>query len=274
MEESEKKLKLDMKYLVVDDSASMRIYIIKILQRMGFNNIVVADDGMDGIGKYQQAIEENSPFHFVISDWKMPKMEGPVFLRHIRQLKKFNTVPFLMVTAQKEKQDIQRAISEGVSSYIVKPFTQIILEEKILELVKKRSTYKIDTSLKVLVVDDSASIRVFIKGVLKKIGLTNLLVAEDGKKALEQLNNSIKERAPVQFIITDWNMPHMTGIQFTEKIRNMKSQENTPILMITSKSEEEDLKKALKSGVTGFLSKPVNREKLEMKMKLVLSGLA
>ena len=114
-----------MKFLVVDDSATMRRILVNSLQRIGYGDCVEAEDG-------QQALEKFDPsIGFVITDWNMPKLSGLDFAKALRAHGNGKTVPILMVTTRSVREDIVAAVEAGVNSYIVKPFTPQVLKEKI-----------------------------------------------------------------------------------------------------------------------------------------------
>lgn len=112
-----------MKFLVVDDSATMRRILINSLQRIGYSTCVEAGDGAEALDKFDPTIE------FVITDWNMPNMSGIEFTKALRQAAP--AVPILMVTTRSVREDIIAAIEAGVNNYVVKPFTPQVLKEKI-----------------------------------------------------------------------------------------------------------------------------------------------
>jgi two-component system chemotaxis response regulator CheY len=114
-----------MKFLVVDDSATMRRIVINSLQRIGYNDTVEAGDGQEALDKFDGSIK------FVITDWNMPNMTGTEFTKVLRSRDDGRHVPVLMVTARSVKEDILTAMEAGVNNYIVKPFTPQVLKEKI-----------------------------------------------------------------------------------------------------------------------------------------------
>ena len=118
-----------MKFLVVDDSATMRRIVINSLQRIGISDIVEAADGADALTKFGPHIG------FVITDWNMPNMGGVDLARALRARDDGKTIPILMVTARSVREDIITAMESGVNNYIVKPFTPQILKEKIDALI-------------------------------------------------------------------------------------------------------------------------------------------
>lgn len=114
-----------MKFLVVDDSATMRRIVVNSLQRIGFNETVEAADGAEALAKFDDSI------NFVITDWNMPNMSGTELTKALRLRGDGKSVPVLMVTARSVRDDILVAMEAGVNNYIVKPFTPQVLKEKI-----------------------------------------------------------------------------------------------------------------------------------------------
>lgn len=115
-----------MKILIVDDFSTMRRIIKNILKQLGYSNIIEADDGSSAL-----TLLKKDKIDFIVSDWNMPKMSGLDLLKVIRSDEKLKSIPFLMVTAEAQKEQIMKALQEGVDNYIVKPFTAEILKEKI-----------------------------------------------------------------------------------------------------------------------------------------------
>ena len=118
-----------MKFLVVDDSATMRRIVVNSLQRIGFTQCVEAGDGREALDKYDPSVT------FVITDWNMPNMSGTELARALRERADGKNVPILMVTARSVREDILTALESGVNNYIVKPFTPQVLKEKIDQLL-------------------------------------------------------------------------------------------------------------------------------------------
>jgi len=116
----------EMRILVVDDFSTMRRIVKNILRQLGMNNVVEADDGTtawDVLNKDQ--------IDFIISDWNMPQMTGIDLLRKVRASERFAHLPFLMVTAEAQQENIIEAAQAKVSNYIVKPFTAETMKQKI-----------------------------------------------------------------------------------------------------------------------------------------------
>lgn len=114
-----------MKFLVVDDSVTMRRIIINSLQRIGYMDCVEAGDGSEALERFDASID------CIITDWNMPVLGGLDFVRQLRQREDGRRVPVLMVTTRSARDDIVAAAQAGVNNYVVKPFTPQVLKEKI-----------------------------------------------------------------------------------------------------------------------------------------------
>ncbi len=127
-----------LKVLVVDDFPTMRRIIKNLLKQIGFENIDEAEDGVQALNKLK-----SGNYGLVVSDWNMPNMEGIDLLRNIRQeAEPLKNIPFLMVTAEAEKEKVIEAIKGGVDNYIVKPFTAEVLKEKLEKIADKKTSLK------------------------------------------------------------------------------------------------------------------------------------
>jgi two-component system, chemotaxis family, chemotaxis protein CheY len=118
-----------MRFLVVDDSATMRRIIVNSLQRIGFTEYVEAGDGEEALQRFDDSIS------CIISDWNMPNMTGIDFVRELRARPDGGSVPVIMITTRSVREDIIDAAQAGVNNYIVKPFTPQVLREKIEHVV-------------------------------------------------------------------------------------------------------------------------------------------
>ncbi len=120
--------------------------------------------------------------------------------------------------------------------------------------------------MKFLVVDDFSTMRRIIKNLLRDIGYTDVVEAEDGKQALSQIKSS-----QIDFVVTDWNMPNMTGLELLKEIRKEKGFDELPVLMVTAESRKEQIVEAAKSGVNGYIVKPFNAQTLREKLDKILN---
>jgi two-component system chemotaxis response regulator CheY len=116
-----------MRFLIVDDSSTMRRIIINTLTKLGYDSFLEAGNGREGLDRLAAG-----PVDLVITDWNMPEMNGIDFVRNLRATEQGKNVPILMVTTNAANDDVSEALRAGVNNYVVKPFTAETLKEKIV----------------------------------------------------------------------------------------------------------------------------------------------
>jgi len=121
-----------------------------------------------------------------------------------------------------------------------------------------------DTSIKVLVVDDFATMRRIVKGVLKQLGFNDIIEAEDGNMALKEL-----QKEKIGLIVSDWNMPNMTGLDLLKAVRADEKLKNTPFLMVTAEGQKENVVQAVQAGVSNYIVKPFTPETFSAKLEKI-----
>lgn len=124
-----------------------------------------------------------------------------------------------------------------------------------------------DVNMRILVVDDFATMRRIIRDVLKQLGFSNVIEADDGTTAWEILG---KER--VDFVISDWNMPKMPGIELLRKVRQSEEYQDLPFLMLTAEAQQECIIEAVQAKVSNYVIKPFTAEILEQKIEKIFSS--
>jgi two-component system chemotaxis response regulator CheY len=122
----------NLKFLVVDDFATMRRIVRSLLKELGYLNVDEADNGQSAFSKLQ-----GGGFDFVVSDWNMPVMDGLELLKAIRADANLCKIPVLMVTAEAKKENIIAAAQAGANGYVVKPFSAVTLDEKLNKILEK-----------------------------------------------------------------------------------------------------------------------------------------
>lgn len=123
-----------------------------------------------------------------------------------------------------------------------------------------------DTSIKVLVADDFATMRRIVKGVLKQLGFDKIVEAEDGSMALDAL-----KKEEVGLIISDWNMPNMTGLDLLKAVRGDDNLKGIPFIMVTAEGLKENVLEAVKAGVTNYVVKPFTPDSFSEKIEAALN---
>lgn len=123
-------------------------------------------------------------------------------------------------------------------------------------------------TLKILTVDDFFSMRRIVKNLLKDLGYDEVLEADDGSTAWKTI-----EEQRVDFIISDWNMPKMTGLDLLKKVRSDARTKGIPFLMVTAESEKGNVIEAVQAGVTNYIVKPFTPEVFKQKVEQIIAGI-
>ena len=124
----------DMTFLVVDDFSTMRRIIKNLLNDLGYQNVLEADDGQTAL-----PILQAGGIEFLVTDWNMPGMPGLDLLKAVRSDPKLAKLPVLMLTAEAKREQIIEAAQAGVNGYVIKPFTAVTLKEKIDKILEQRA---------------------------------------------------------------------------------------------------------------------------------------
>lgn len=127
----------------------------------------------------------------------------------------------------------------------------------------------VNKNLKILIVDDFATMRKVIRNLLKQGGFENVVEAEDGMAALKVLKSQ-----PVDFIISDWNMPNMSGLELLKAVRSDDELKALPFLMVTAEALKDNVVAAVKAGVSNYIVKPFTAEVLNEKIEKIVNSLA
>ncbi|PXX38829.1 chemotaxis protein CheY [Aquitalea sp. FJL05] len=122
----------------------------------------------------------------------------------------------------------------------------------------------VDKNIKFLVVDDFSTMRRIVRNLLKELGFTNIDEAEDGQVALHKLKSQ-----NFDFIVSDWNMPNMTGIELLKAVRADQQIKHLPFMMITAEAKRENIVEAAMAGASGYIVKPFTAATLEEKMNKI-----
>ncbi len=124
-----------------------------------------------------------------------------------------------------------------------------------------------DLSMKILVIDDFATMRKIIKNLLTQLGYKNIFEADDGTTALELLKSD-----KFDFIISDWNMPKMSGLELLKTAKADENLKTIPFMMVTAEALKENIIAAIQAGASDYIVKPFNAATLEGKIKSIFGG--
>ena len=124
-----------------------------------------------------------------------------------------------------------------------------------------------DKNMKIIVVDDFSTMRRIIKNILRQLELNNVQEADDGATAWPKI-----QAEPFDLVITDWNMPKMSGLELLKNIRNDENLKDTPVLMVTAEALKENIIEAVKAGVSNYIIKPFTAETMQEKLEKIFGG--
>lgn len=246
----------ELNILLVEPSALQRKIMIKQLQ----DEQVTA---IDTAASLHEALENmlRLPPDLVISALHFDDGSAVELLGAMRRLPQLAEIPFMLVSSETRKEQLEVFKQAGVVAILPKPFTRQhlgsalnatldILDPDHIEL----ENYDIE-NLRVLVVDDSRMARNLIQRVLTNLGIRHLLTAADGREAMQVL-----AREAVDLVVTDYNMPEVNGLELTEFIRHSELHGHLPVMMVTSEANEAHLSQVAHAGVNALTDKPFEPE--------------
>ena len=242
----------DLRLLLVEPSHVQQRIIKQQLENLGVYRLTTASSSTEAMSMMDAELPD-----VVLSAMHLSDMTGADLLLKLRASPAHKDLPFILVSSESSDDYLEPIKQSGVTSIIKKPCTEDELTlalRRTLELVDPRS---LDASpmalnhLRVLVVDDSRTARRFIIRVLTNLGLQHFTQAEDGRAAVEVL-----ERQDFDLIVTDYNMPRLDGQGLLRYVRNESNQPRTPVLMVTSESNDARLGAVSQLGVSAMCDKP------------------
>ncbi|HAD47115.1 MAG: chemotaxis response regulator CheY [Alloalcanivorax venustensis] len=125
-----------------------------------------------------------------------------------------------------------------------------------------------DKGMSILVVDDFPTMRRIVRSLLKELGFTNVEEAEDGQEALGKLKGG-----DFEFVVSDWNMPNLDGLEMLKQIRADEAMKALPVLMVTAEAKKENIVAAAQAGANGYIVKPFTAATLEEKLNKIFEKL-
>ena len=262
-----------LKALVVDDDFNTCDSVTKMLVKVGMRSEWTLS-GKEAVLRAKQSIELGDAFHAYIIDWRLPDMNGIEVTRQIRSLG--DDTPIIILTAYDWSEIEVEAKAAGVTAFCAKPMFMSDLRETLMTALgqKKEQTNddvlpEADFNFKnkhILLVEDNELNSEIATEILTEYGFI-VDTAENGAEALEKVSTS--KPGTYDLVLMDVQMPIMNGYEATKCIRKLKDPAlaNISILAMTANAFDEDRKKALESGMDGFLSKPIVIEELVQALK-------
>ncbi|MCO7187028.1 MULTISPECIES: response regulator [unclassified Pseudoalteromonas] len=245
-------LSSDLSILLLEPSQTQRRIISNELQEEGIQNI----ECVDTLAAAMESLNDSKP-DLVISALYLPDGEALTLLQHIQTTLSDHHLPFMLVSSETRRLQLEAFKQSGVVAILPKPFNKTHLGKAINATLDILSPEELELDLydiqelRILVVDDSRLARNHIRRVLNNLGATRISEAEHGAEAL-----SILEDTMFDLIITDYNMPEVNGQELAEAIRNSNEHNHVPILMVSSEANETHLANIAQSGVNALCDKP------------------
>jgi two-component system sensor histidine kinase/response regulator len=256
--------------LVVDDLADSRLIMRKMLESLGFR-VETLESGPDALSRLKDNQLRNNPIELIMMDWKMPQMDGIEVSRKIRQEMKL-TMPIIMMTAfGKEEQRIE-AEKVGINGFLIKPIYPSTLFDAIMDGFGKGGARETDRQkhfttrasiyrkplrgLHMLVAEDNPTNQQVAQAILEGAGIVATIV-DNGEKAVAAMRDQAFDA-----VLMDIQMPKMNGYEATRLIRELPQGNTIPIVAMTAHAMKGDEEKCLEAGMDGYISKPVNQDRL------------
>ncbi|MBN1932442.1 MAG: response regulator [Desulfobacterales bacterium] len=259
-----------LKVLVVDDCADSRSIIQKMLESFGFR-ITAVSNGRDSLVRLKAAQTQHEPFELIFIDWLMPELDGIKTAREIRQNLKITT-PIILMTAFSKESEISEAEKVGVNAFLTKPIYPSILFNTIMDtfgkkalksikkndhIMTKASVYKNRLQgIRILIAEDNPTNQEIALAILEDAGIT-AEIAKNGKEAVEAV-----QKGRFDAVLMDIQMPEMDGYEATRTMRRDSRFKSLPIIAMTAHAMKGDEEKCLKAGMDGYISKPINQDRL------------
>lgn len=244
------------KILIVEDSITIRKSLIGLLQPLNAT-IVEAEHGQQGI-----ELADKTAFDIILSDIEMPIMNGIEFCRRIKENPKTQNIPIVVVSSFDSSEDISRGFQVGAAAYITKDEAKDRLCETVKDLLAKTDFNRERT---ILIVDDSAPIRMIVKKGLESEGF-QVLLAENGESALTVL----KIKKP-DMILSDIDMPVMNGYELCQAVRQNPELKQIPFMVMSANNDRGNMNRMVHQGAVAYICKPFNIDQLVIMVEKILS---
>lgn len=256
------------KALLVEPSAMQAKLICRSCEEIGLKKVTVVSDMAAAFAAMKAARPD-----VVLSALYLPDGSGTQLVTTMRADTEWEGVPFILISSETRPQALDAVRQSGVCGIVPKPFTSNQLALALnATLDYLTPSYSFDNqfdleAIRVLLVDDSANARRFMRRVLENLGIGHIIEAGDGKEGAAILGETM-----VDLIVTDYNMPEMDGREFVEFVRNRSWQRTVPILMVTSESNEGRLAAVEEAGVSGICDKPFEPSVVRSLLARMLGG--
>jgi len=243
----------DLATLVVEPSAMQSKLLIAELAKAGITRAKAVCNATEALAHLMK-----SPTSLVVSAFHLPDMTGAELIGTMRDDPDLAGIPFILVSSETRFHLLDPVRQSGASGILPKPFSEAQLDaalRAVLDFLSEDDSldeagFDME-SLRVMLVDDSAMARKFMRQVLANLGVKLFLEAENGRQAADMLADNV-----VDLVVTDYNMPEMDGQELIRFIRTQSWQKEVPVLMVTSEDNKSRLAAVQELGVVGMCNKP------------------
>jgi two-component system, sensor histidine kinase and response regulator len=261
------------KVLIVDDNGTNRLILHNMVGRWGMIPTSVSD-GERALNELLAAEKANDAYRLILTDMHMPKMDGFGLVGHLKDRVKFSAPTIMMLTSGGRRGDAARCEELGIAAYLIKPVRQAELREAVIRVLhakQERSPVPLITrysllgkgnsfrSLRILLAEDNRVNQKIAIRLLEKRG-HHVVLAGNGEEALAAL-----AQRTFDLVLMDGHMPGMDGFDATKAIREKEKSTglHQPVIAMTALAMTGDRERCLAAGMDGYLSKPIDLQKLE-----------
>lgn len=242
----------DLTLLLVEPSQTQKHILKDQLDPLGLKHV-------SSVSSISEAIEylDSDKADVVLSAMHLPDGKGHELLKTIRSNSNYSSLPFLLVSSETRVSELEPIRQGGTAAIIRKPCTQDDLRRALMDTLDLLASDALSLEeqyiedIRCLLVDDSKPARMFMSRVLKQLGIEQIVQAVDGEDAANRLAEQFFD-----LVVTDYNMPNMNGFQLVEHIRTQSSQDQIPVLMVTSDQNGARVAGVERYGVSALVDKP------------------
>jgi len=254
--------------LIVDDNQTNREVLEHTISKWGMRNSSVGS-GQAALQSLMAEADGAQPYHLALIDYKMPEMDGLVLASRIQDEEKLSTLKVIMLSSLDDGIDNDQKEAYGLDAFLHKPVHHSALYPLMLSVmgVKERNSdaplpkMSLTRNVKILLAEDVFFNQQVVLGVLKKLGIENVDVANNGVEALQQFSTG-----KYALVLLDIQMPEMDGYMLTQKIRAIEGTEKTaartPIIALTAHAFAHEKDKSIAIGMDDLITKPLTTAKL------------
>lgn len=242
--------------VLADDSDLIHRHTVPILEAAGYE-VVSARDGVEALA----LVRERRP-DLVITDIEMPGPSGYEVCRTIKESPETGHIPVVICSALGEAADLERGFDAGADDYLTKP---VVAEELVSRVRAIFAGIELGGRERILVVDDSPAVRHMVADSLARQGF-DVVTAQDGQDGLERAQATKPE-----MVITDYDMPRMTGFELVHALKRDPATRDIPVMMLTARDSRRDQAQMRAAGLTSYLVKPFSVDKCIAMVERILA---